>query len=198
MFALLLALVACASETAPPTPSADPASSDVVPLEGGTPTGGTSGAPTGVPPAPTTDADGDHVEYTWLGSVKGVNFVGEWTSKCPHHGWARNLRIVTGGRWYGTDITTPCEPGKECLWNGLVVLSGTWAKVDDRLVLSVINQAPMKFVSTDAGALVEEGPECTYTKGVSVPPGYTREQVEAEVLSETAESPAPAAPSAKP
>lgn len=177
-FALFLALAACASEPATAPEALAPGS----PAAPGAPAAASPAAPG--TPADTPASEGAHVEYTWLGSVKGVNFLGEWTSKCPNHGYARNLRIVSGGRWYGTDITTPCEPGKQCLWNGLVVLSGTWAKMDDKLVLAVINQAPMKFVSTEAGELVEEGVGCTYTKGVTVPPGYTREQVQAEVLTE--------------
>ena len=189
-FTLLLALVACATDPAS-TAAAGPAPVSA-PLAGATPA---PTSPAGAPDsteAPAVGADGAHVEYTWLGAVKGVNVLGEWTSKCATHGYARNLRLVTGGRWYGTDITTPCEPGKQCLWNGLVLLSGTWGKLDERLILNVINQPSMKFVSTDAGELVEEDVGCTYTKGVTVPPGYTREQVQAEVPSE------PEAPAAAP
>jgi hypothetical protein len=184
-FAFLLVLAACATEpgstpgapAATPPPTAPPTATAPDPKD-----------------APAVGADGAHVEYTWLGAVKGVNFLGEWTSACPKHGYARNLRILPAGRWYGTDITTPCEPGKQCLWNGLVLLSGTWAKHEDKLVLRVINQAPMMFVSTDAGELVEEDVGCTFTKGVTVPPGYTKEQVQAEVLSEPEAASAPTTP----
>jgi hypothetical protein len=181
MVAVLAALLACSnapsSSSAPPpadahsTPVA-PATPPATPVEDG---------PTSKPSTYGEMVNGERVEYTALGVVKGVNVVGEWTSRCPHHGYARNLHVVSGGRWYGTDIATVCEPGKECIWNGLVVLTGTWGKVEDKLVLRTMNQRPSSFVSTEAGELVEDETKCTYTRGVTVPPGYTREQVQADV-----------------
>jgi hypothetical protein len=149
-------LVACAAEPPPPSPL--------------------SAAP---PPIP---ADAPKVD-TMLGQVPGVKYIGEWTSAgCEGRTFARNLTFFENGEYAAMDLVSPCPAGTVCAWSGLVAYVGIWKQDGTKLLLREIGAPtapgsphPTEVQATVDGQLVENG--CTYSPGLTVPPGYTEDQV---------------------
>ncbi|MEN9785834.1 MAG: hypothetical protein RLZZ299_1098 [Pseudomonadota bacterium] len=182
MVGILVALLACGGGQVPA--SVAPAGAPSAPTSPAGTTAPASGAPAEPSRGTGADVNGEHVEYTWLGAIKGVNIIGEWTSAaCPAHGTGRNLNIVTGGRWYAVDLVSPCTPGTECFWSGLTATNGTWTKKDDALLLVQIaaggKAPPIRLQSTPKGEIVDADTRCVYVRGVTVPPGYAQADVRA-------------------
>ena len=154
---MILLLLACATEAPPASP---------------------------LPPAadPTAGAAEPKVD-TMLGQVPGVKFIGEWTSvSCPGRSYARNLLFVDGGEFAAIDLVSPCPPGGTCVWSGLSAYAGIWKQEGDKLLLREIGSPiapgtphPTEVVASFDGKLVEN--DCTYERGLTVPAGYTEDQV---------------------
>lgn len=126
----------------------------------------------------------DQTVPTLLGEVQGVTFVGEWTSPpCAGRFYARNVVFEVEQRFAVVDIVDPCAPGAECAWSGLTTFSGIWAMDGTKLRVREIGGSPaaaggphpVLFEANADGNLVENG--CLYSKGLTVPPGYTAERV---------------------
>ncbi|MSQ02751.1 MAG: hypothetical protein EXR71_12810 [Myxococcales bacterium] len=139
--------------------------------------------PPSVPAAPNA-VPTDQTVPTLLGDVQGVAFVGEWTSApCGGRTYARNIKFNSDQHYAVVDIVDPCPPGQECGWSGLTGFSGLWAVQGLKLRVQEIGGArasaggphPVLFEAAADGSLVENG--CTYTPGLTVPPGYTEERV---------------------
>lgn len=144
--------------------------------------GGGGVSPVAASPVADADKAGPKVE-TLLGTATGVAFVGDWTSTgCPGRTYARNLRFEPDQRWQAIDLVSPCPPGTECLWSGLTTYGGIWVQKGTDLHLREVggytqpgSPHPTLVNATTEGTLVENG--CSYGKGLTVPSGYTEEQV---------------------
>ena len=137
-------------------------------------------------PIPPPPADAPKVE-TMLGEVTGIVYIGDWTSTgCKSRTYARNLHITSDHGYAGIDLVSPCPPGKECMWSGIVGFAGIWKQEDRTLHFREIGAPiakgsphPTEVTADTKGNLVENG--CVYTRGVTVPPGYTEAQVTPKV-----------------
>ena len=149
---MILLALACAAEPPPAPPVAPPP-----------------------PAAPTVD--------TMLGQVPGVTYLGSWTStSCDSRKFARNVTFWENGEYAGVDLVSPCPAGTTCVWAGIVTYAGLWKQVGDTLQVREIGAPfkpgaphPTEFRSDNDGKLVENN--CFYTKGLTVPDGYTEAQV---------------------
>ena len=151
-----LLFLACAAETPPPAPPAEAAPAS--------------------PPAPATVP-------TLLGDAPGVAFVGNWTSpSCGGRAYARNIHFEADQGYAGIDLVSPCPKGTTCVWSGIVGYAGIWKQEGTKLLLREIGAPiqqggphPTQFEATADGKLVENG--CLYTSGLTVPEGYTEDEV---------------------
>jgi hypothetical protein len=179
---LLLALLACAPEapppaTAPPSPKVDttPPPPDPTPAPGTTITGDAHITSPSVVQKPGEEPR----YYTLLGALDGVVFSGDWTSpSCGGRGFPRNIRFEeVQRRWALVDLVSPCPAGTQCAWTGLQRSEGTWEHDTSRIYPKALGagKQPKAFTATTNGRLVESG--CVYVRGLSVPDGYTPEQV---------------------
>ena len=163
---MMLLLLACAADSAPPSPLVVPPA-----------------APAGAPGEPAVNADGTPKVDTMLGTVPGVQYVGEWTSAtCEGRAYPRNLVFYEHGEYAAFDLISPCPTGTSCIWSGIVGYAGIWKQDGTRLILREIGAPiekgsphPTEFVASFDGTLVENG--CAYTKGITVPEGYTADKV---------------------
>lgn len=173
---ILSLLLACASDPPPPSPLT---AGDGAPVGNGAPAG--DGAPAAPIPADAPKVD------TMLGKVPGVKYIGEWTSTgCEGRTYARNLVFYEYGEYAGVDLVAPCPPGVPCAWSGLVAFAGIWKQDGTKLLLREIGAPtapgsphPTEVQATTEGKLVENG--CEYSPGLTVPPGYTQDQVRPRV-----------------
>ncbi len=167
---LLLFALACATDPAPPS------SVSGTPVTAASPVPAVPAVPPGAPTVPTL-----------LGDVPGVAFLGDWTSPgCEGRAYARNLRFEKEGDYAGIDLVSPCPPDAQCMWSGIVGFAGIWKQEGNKLLLREIGAPtaagsphPTEVISTVDGTLVENG--CTYTRGLTVPPGQTEEQVRPKI-----------------
>jgi hypothetical protein len=122
---------------------------------------------------------------TMLGDVTGVVFTGDWTSTgCEGRSYARNLYIASDHSYAGIDLVSPCPPNAKCMWSGLVAYTGIWKQEGNKVLLREIGAPkeagmahPTEIQATTKGELIENG--CTYTRGITVPEGYTEDTVKA-------------------
>lgn len=137
---------------------------------------------------------------TLLGQAPGVAFVGHWTSTgCGQRQYARNISFELDNTYNAIDMISPCRPGTQCIWSGMVGYSGSWAQPEEkRLVLREWGSSsapgsphPQEFFADDNGNLVESN--CVYTRGFTVPEGMTEAQVTPQAAVPTV---TPAAPPA--
>jgi hypothetical protein len=135
------------------------------------------------PPAPPPPIEGPKVQ-TLLGEASGVDFSGNWTSpNCGGRAYARNIRFEADNSYAGLDLISPCAPGTQCVWSGMVGYAGTWGLPNDKTLRLMEMGAPAgpgsphpnEFTADFKGNLMESG--CVYQKGLTVPAGYTEEQV---------------------
>jgi len=146
------------------------------------PTGAPTDSPVAVAPVGTGAADAPKVD-TMLGQVPGVQFLGDWTSPaCGGRAYARNLTFLDKGEYAAVDLVAPCPPEGTCVWSGLVAYAGVWKQDGTKLLLREIGAPtapgsphPTEVVANFDGAIVESG--CAYTRGLTVPPGYTEDRV---------------------
>lgn len=141
---------------------------------------------------------------TLLGEAAGVAFEGNWTSpSCGGRAYARNIRFEVDGSYATIDLVSPCPPGTHCVWSGMVGYGGTWVLSDPKILsLREIGAPagpgsphPSQFTADMKGNLIES--TCIYQKGLTIPPGYTEEQVTPRVPSVPitgTDAPAPTTP----
>lgn len=190
LLVLALGLAAgCASDPPPPSPlaagdrAAPPAAlaGEATP-DASTPTAASAptDAPAGVPDGPA--GPGPQVD-TLLGKVPGVKFLGDWTSPgCPGREYPRNLTFFMENEYAGLDLVSPCAPGAQCAWSGMVAYAGRWVQDGTTLKLRSIGGStapgsphPTEVQANFEGKLVEN--DCEYTRGLTVPEGYAEDQV---------------------
>lgn len=100
---MLLMLLACTKAT-PETP-------DVV-VDVDTPA---TEAPADGPTAPDVDAE------------QLPRLAGSWTSaECGDRTYQRILTLQADGTYEMVDLVSPCPPGVQCIWSGIITSSGTW------------------------------------------------------------------------
>lgn len=185
MLPLLLALACSTPPAAPPAPPATPPAE--APAKDAAATGG----------APAKDAAS---VPTLLGDAPGVAFIGDWTSaSCGGRAYARNISFLASNEFAAIDLVSPCPKGTTCVWSGMAAYAGIWVQEGTKLQLREVNGAttpggphPTLFEATTDGKLVENG--CTYEKGLTVPTGYTEDEVRPRVPGDR--PPAGAAPAA--
>lgn len=157
------------------------------------------------PLPPALPPDVPKVE-TLLGEAPGIVFTGEWTSKdCPGRTYPRNLVILEDHTYAAIDLLSPCPPGATCAWSGMVGFAGIWKQEGTKVLLREIggpieqgSPHPTEIIAREDGRLEEN--QCPYDRGLTVPDGYTEEQVRPKVPGTVATPPvasepvAPAAP----
>lgn len=156
------------------------------------------GDPPETPPPPPVEPE--PTVSTLLGDASGVDFAGNWTSpNCGGRAYARNIRFEEDHTYAAIDLVSPCAPGAQCVWSGMVGYAGTWNNTDDKKLKLLEMGAmvgpgsphPHEFVADFKGNLIESS--CVYTKGLTIPPGYTEQQVTPRVPTVgTVPPPAPA------
>lgn len=210
-------LSACGAGAEPPAPPADtpPTAPIATQPEPAVPTAGGGVLPVAVPADQTANTPGDagvtasgkpkaQVD-TLLGKVDGVDFVGDWTSPpCGGRNYARNVRFESDQEYAVIELISPCPVGTTCVWSGLATFAGLWDQQGPKLIVQEIGMTknvpggphPVLFEATDDGRLVENG--CFYTKGLTVPPGYTEEKVRPKLGGPSTTAPKAPAPEAAP
>jgi hypothetical protein len=204
---LALLLLACSSpapETKPPEPA--PAAPEAPPPPDPQAAPGTRILGDGNVPGTSVmrEPGKDPQYYTLLGHVEGVVFTGDWTSpSCGGRAFPQNLRFEeVGQKWAVANLVEPCPPGKQCSWSGMQRQEGIWAKEDNDagIVLKgsggAGSQPLRRFKATSNGRLVESG--CVFVRGLTVPDGYTEEQVRPTVKTISEDAAAPAGEGAAP
>jgi hypothetical protein len=134
------------------------------------------------PEPPPPPVEGPKVN-TLLGESAGVVFTGYWTSTgCEGRTYARNLYIQEDQAYAGLDLVSPCPPNARCAWSGITAYAGIWQQQGDKVMLREIGAPkeagsahPTEITANAQGQLVENG--CAYSKGTTVPEGYTEDQV---------------------
>ena len=153
-------------------------------------------------PPPPPPVEGPKVQ-TLLGEASGVDFAGNWTSpSCGGRAYARNIRFEADNSYSAIDMIQPCTPGAECKWSGMVGYTGTWVLSGDKKMklreMGASNSPgsphPYEFVADFDGNLIEN--TCLYKRGLTVPTGYTEEQVTPQVPTVPTVAPPPTPPSA--
>lgn len=173
---LFLTLMACGSFAGKPEvqPAAESErAGPSVPADPSVPAGANAPKPPTVP--------------TLLGDVPGVMFVGDWTSPgCEGRAYPRNLHFRNDNSYAGIDLVSPCPPDTQCVWSGMVGYAGIWKQEGNKLLLREIGAPtepgsphPTEIISTFDGTLMENG--CTYTRGLTVPPGLTEDKVRPQI-----------------
>lgn len=183
-----VAVPATVPDVAPPPPATVPIL-EPTPIGEATPATETPG---------TAAKPGAQVD-TLLGKVSGVAFVGDWTSPpCGGRSYARNIRFESDQEYGVIELISPCPVGTTCIWSGLGTFAGLWDQQGTKLILQEIGMTknvpggphPVLFESTADGRLVENG--CFYTKGLTVPPGYTEDKVRPKLGGAPTTAPTPA------
>lgn len=99
--------------------------------------------------------------------------VGLWASpRCGDRGYERTLELQEGGHFVAHDRVSPCPPGAQCVWSGIVTRGGTWSVVGPSLLLTVEKDGKGPKTSAlpakldVAGEAPSEGPGdgCSYTR----------------------------------
>lgn len=134
-------------------------------------------------PAEPQPAGGASVP-TLLGDAPGIMFIGNWTStSCGGRAYARNVRFEADGSYAGVDLISPCPPGTTCVWSGIVAYGGSWVQNGTLLQLRETGGGPTgpgtphpTELRADTEGQLREG-DCAYTRGLTVPGGYTEDQV---------------------
>jgi hypothetical protein len=125
---------------------------------------------------------------TLLGETGGIAFVGDWTSPaCGGRGYARNVYFASTNEYAVIELVSPCPVGATCVWSGMSTFAGTWRLDGNKLRVQEVGLTsmpeggphPVLFEGTSDGTLVENG--CTYTRGLTVPPGYDENRVRPKI-----------------
>jgi hypothetical protein len=184
-------LAACGTSAHSPEPAATPVPvpADVTPL-------------TEANPDEALKQPGDPATVqTLLGEGAGVEYLGDWTSPpCDGRSYARNVTFYPNQEYAVMELVSPCPVGTQCMWSGLGTFAGLWGQDGKKLRVQEISMTgnspggphPVYFEATDDGRLAENG--CFYTKGLTVPPGYTEEQVRAKIPGKKPGAPVAATP----
>lgn len=171
---LALLLAACAAESPPATPPTPAPAAPAPAAPAADPT---------LPVGTTTDGGATVTAPTLLGEAPGVNFLGTWTSpSCGGRAYARNMYFEADNGFAGIDLVSPCPKGTTCIWSGMSGFAGIWKQEGTKLLLREMGAPieaggphPTTFEATADGQLVENG--CFYTRGLTVPTGYTESEV---------------------
>ena len=122
----------------------------------------TSDTTVDVPPAPSASETPV--------SQQAPDLSGTWSSaSCGNRSYERII-TVSDGKFSADDRVSPCPPGTQCIWSGIVHRTGTWKRVALTLALFpdevAGKQAGVPFPSTlaPAGAGIEDDFGCAYVK----------------------------------
>ncbi len=150
-----------------PTNTAPSSTTTAPPADSTASTGGTG---TGTPPATTGDPSGN-TAGKWAGSYKSAS--------CGDRKYERLLSLRDNGSFNGEDRVSPCPPGAQCIWSGIVMWQGRFEVTDTAVVLTRSDQPgggpagaakidnPLKLeIDKAAAQLVETrgGERCAYTR----------------------------------
>ena len=122
----------------------------------------TPGASVPSPAPPTSGTSGDP-----------ASLVGLWTSpRCGERSYERRLDLIAGGRFVAHDRVSPCPPGAQCVWSGIVSREGSWSVAGHTMTLTVEKDGKGPKASAlpaqldVAGGALSEGPGegCAYTR----------------------------------
>lgn len=105
-------------------------------------------------------------------SSREPDLSGTWSSaSCGKRTYERIISVASNGTFVADDRVSPCPPGTQCIWSGIVHRKGTWKRVALTLALFPDEavggkQAGEPFPSTlaPAGAGIEDDYGCAYVK----------------------------------
>ena len=139
-FPAALAVLSLSMLTGPKACDDDPATDDPPPAsdeatEGEAPSGDATqtddGAlAEGVTPAPGDDVAGEPTgggEATGDSPAPSDGIAGTWHSEsCGKREYAREMVFLDGGTYVRFDLVSPCPPGAQCIWSGILNFRGGW------------------------------------------------------------------------
>lgn len=104
-------------------------------------------------------------------SAQAPDLSGTWSSAtCGKRSYERIIVVTNDNKFSADDRVSPCPPGTQCVWSGIVHRTGTWKRVALTLALFpdevAGKQAGEPFPSTlaQAGAGIEDDYGCAYVK----------------------------------
>lgn len=127
-------------------------------------------------PSPTGPTGGDGATSTGAGSPPAaVNVVGGWSSpSCGARTYTRTITLNEGGSFSAQDLVSPCPPGAQCIWSGIVDTTGSYSIQGTTIQLapkpSAGRSAPQPFPTTLAidpatqaiAEVLPDGTRCAY------------------------------------
>ncbi len=103
----------------------------------GEPMAPTSAAPTAANGGPATPPASNEPQTAPPDGPAPISLPGRWTPpKCGDRAYVRNLDLALGGRFKAEDRVSPCPPGKQCFWSGIVHREGNWALEGNKVTLA--------------------------------------------------------------
>ncbi|HSO00313.1 MAG TPA: hypothetical protein VLS89_18600 [Candidatus Nanopelagicales bacterium] len=98
--------------------------------------------PPEMPPAPTGTAQ-QGTETAAPAAAEDRTVVGTWRSaSCGERKYERVITFNADGSFAAQDRVSPCPPGVQCVWSGIVNRRGEYARSGDALTLRVVGQQP--------------------------------------------------------
>ncbi len=162
--ALLSVTAACSPAPAPQDGPPDATPTGTTPPGPDTPPGSTT--PPTDPTAPTGQTPPGGGDASIAGTYTSPN--------CGARTYERKLTLNADGTFAAQDLVSPCPPGTQCVWSGIVNRQGTYTRSADGLTLKVDGAAPPqgqplpeKLVidpTTKAPAEQGSGAACVYRK----------------------------------
>ena len=94
--------------------------------------------------------------------------LGAWTSEpCGGRAYPRQVTFSSDHRFSARDLVSPCPPGVQCVWSGIISWGGSWRIEGDHLLLEIETTAPEGAPSSlwrvGGGSLGEPAGDCLYT-----------------------------------
>jgi len=120
---------------------------------------------------PTTQSTDEGSASGTLISSRTPDLSGTWSSaSCGKRSYERVITVTNDGKFVADDRVSPCPPGTQCVWSGIVHRKGSYERVALTLALFPDEvegkQAGEPFPSTlaPAGAGIEDDYGCAYVK----------------------------------
>lgn len=130
-FAVVLVVWSSSACSSSPPGAGTAATVDVPPATTGAPSTATTpatAAPSATAPAPATSSP----------APAASDLAGTWASaSCGARTYERVLELRADGTFTASDRISPCPPGATCVWSGIIVREGAWARGGDRVTLTV-------------------------------------------------------------
>jgi len=141
--ALFLAALLSATAACSPAPGPQDGPPDATPTAQVPPGPGTSPGATTPPTDPTAPTTQEPPTGQTPPGGGDASFAGTYTSpNCGARTYERKITINADGTFAAQDLVSPCPPGTQCVWSGIVNRQGTYTRAADAITLKVTGTAP--------------------------------------------------------